>query len=257
MAISATPIDLAFPDGGDSLELRIALGPCRVRIAAGTGPLWASGRYEDPTGVLPMQVTQEGSRARLSQAPSARSRPTSARPPSLDLQLGTTRPYQLVIDGGANETVADLGGVPLTRLVVHHGAGRTDVDFSRPNPTEMSAIEIAAGGVTMDLRNLANANFAEMAVSGGAAQYRLDFGGELRRDGEVKLNAGVASVAVRLPAATAARVRSESRLGALDVGDGFLTREGAYWNEAAAAGRTPTLRIAINSVLGAVTVRST
>jgi hypothetical protein len=258
MAISATPIDLAFPDAsaGDPLELRIALGPCRVHVAAGTGPLWVTGRYEDPTGMLPVQVTQDGPRGRLSQAPTARSLPASARPPVLDLQLGTARPYQLVFDGGANEVVADLGGVPLTRLTVHHGAGRFDLDFSRPNTAEMAVLEIAAGGVAMDLRNLANANFAEMTVSGGAAQYRIDFGGELRRDGEVKLNAGVASVEVRLPAGTPARIRSESVLGAMDVGDGFVTREGAYWNEAAAAGRTPILRVAINAVLGAVSVRS-
>jgi hypothetical protein len=73
----------------------------------------------------------------------------------------------------------------------------------------------------------------------------------------VRLNAGVASVEVRLPAATPARVRSESLLGALDVGDGFVTRDGAFWNEAAAAGGTPVLDLAINSVLGAVVVRST
>lgn len=258
MAISATPIDLAFPDGsgGDPLELRIALGPCRVRIAAGSGPLWATGRYEDPTGVLPLQVTQDGPRARLSQSPSPRSMPSSARPPSLDLQLGTARPYQLVIDGGANETVADLGGVPLTRLVVHYGAGRSDLDFSRPNPAEMTALEIAAGGVAMDLRNLVNANFAELNVSGGAAQYKLDFGGELRRDATARLNAGVASLELRVPATTAVRLRSESLLGSMDVGDGFMTREGAYWNEAAVAGRTPVLSVTVNSVLGAVTVRS-
>jgi hypothetical protein len=258
MAMSATPIDLAFPDdaGVDPLELRIALGPCRVRIGAGTGPLWATGRYEDPTGVLPLQVTQEGHRARISQSPTARSMPSSTRPPSLELQLGTARPYELEIDGGANETIADLGGIPLTRLVFRHGAGRSDVDFSRPNPADMAALEISAGGVTMDLRNLANANFAEMTVSGGAAQYRVDFGGELRRDGEVKLNAGVASVDVRLPATAPARVRSESLLGALEVGDGFTTREGAYWNEGASAGRTPLLSVTVNSVLGAVTLRS-
>src|SRR5215472_5371646 len=252
MAISATPIDLAFPDDadGDPLELRIALGPCRVRIGAGTGPLWATGRYEDPTGVLPLQVTQEGRRARISQSPTARSMPSSARPPTLDLQLGAGRPYQLEIDGGANEMVADLGGIPLTRLVVRHGAGKSDLDFSRPNPAEMAILEISAGGVAMDLRNLANANFAEMTVSGGAAQYRVEFGGQLRRDGEVKVNAGVASVEVRLPRTTPARLRSESVLGAVDVGDGFTTREGAYWNEAAAAGRTPVLRITVNSVLG-------
>jgi len=259
MAISATPIDLAFPEppDGDPLELRIALGPCRARIGAGTGLLWASGRYEDPTGVLPLQVTRDGSRARISQAPAPRSMPSSAHPPTLDLRLGTARPYQLLVDGGANETVADLGGLPLTRLVVHHGAGRTDLDFSGPNPAEMARLEIAAGGVAMDLRNLANANFAEMEVSGGAAQYRLEFGGQLRRDGEVRLNAGVAAVEVRLPAATPARLRSESVLGAVDIGDGFVTREGAYWNLAGAAGGAPLLRLTINSVLGAVTIRST
>jgi hypothetical protein len=227
-----------------------------VRISAGAGPLWATGRYDDPTGVLPLQVTQEGAHGRISQTPSPRALPATARPPSLDLELGTARPYQLVIDGGANETVADLGGLPLTRLVFHHGAGRSDIDFSRPNPGEMTALEVAAGGVDMSLRNLANANFAEMTISGGAAQYRIDFGGELRRDGQVKLNAGVAAVEVRLPATTPVRLRSESILGSLDIGDGFVTREGAYWNEAAAAGRTPVLHIAVNSVLGAVTVRS-
>src|SRR5215831_4999323 len=128
MAISATPIDLAFPEESGPLELRIALGPCRVRIGREAGPLWASGRYDDPTGVLPLQVTQDGPRARISQMPAPRSLPASARPPSLDLRLDTARPSQLVIDRGGNETAADLGGLPLTRLTVHHGAVRTELD---------------------------------------------------------------------------------------------------------------------------------
>lgn len=259
MASNVTPIDLAYPDvpGGDVLELRIALGASRVRIGPGASIRWAEGSYEDPTGLLPLHVTRDGGRARLSQAPSVRSMPAATRPPSLDLRLGAARPFQLVLDGGASETVADLGGVPLTRLTIRHGAGKMDVDFSSANPTEMTVLEIAAGGVAMDLRNLANANFAEMVVSGGAAQYRLDFGGHLQREGDVRLNTGVASVAIRLPAATAARVRSESVLGSLDVGNGFVTREGAYWNEAAAAGRSPALSLTVNSVLGAVALRST
>jgi hypothetical protein len=40
------------------------------------------------------------------------------------------------------------------------------------------------------------------------------------------------------------------------VGDGFVTREGGYWNQAAAAGQTPVVDVTINSVLGAVKVRS-
>src|SRR5262249_3314269 len=146
----------------DPLELRIALGPCRVRIEPGGGGAWVAGRYEDPTGLLPLQVTAEGGQARLSQVPAAWSLPASGPAPRLDLELGTGRPYQLVIDGGANETVADLGGVPLTKLTIHHGAGRTDIDFTKPNPAEMASLDIAAGGVAMELRGLANANFASM-----------------------------------------------------------------------------------------------
>jgi hypothetical protein len=255
MAIDVTPIDLPFPDD-DPLELRIALGPCRVRIRPGA-TAWASGRYEDPTGLLPLQVTRDGGRARIAQAPTARSVPSSARPPALELELGAARAYQLVIDGGANETVADFGGLPLTRLVVHYGAGRADFDFSAPNPGEMTALDVSAGGAALEMRGLCNANFADMVVSGGAGQYRLDFGGRPRRDGEVRLNAGVASVELRLPATNAARVRAESVLGALDVGDGFVTREGAYWNEAGAAGGSPVLRVSVNSVLGSIALRST
>lgn len=256
MAIHQVPIDIPFPEAG-ALELRIAVGPCRIRVSPGGSGPWVAGRYEDPTGVLPLNVTQDGGVARLTQSATVRSAPAASRAPSLELALGTGRPFDLVIEGGANETVADLGGVPLTRLTVRHGAGRMDLRFSAPNPAELQAIDVASGGVAMDLRGLADANFAEMTLSGGAAQYRLEFGGTLRRDGAVRLNTGVAAIEIDLPGSTPGILRSEGMLGALDVGDGFVTREGAYWNEAAAGGRTPLLRMTVTAVLGSVKVRST
>jgi hypothetical protein len=45
-------------------------------------------------------------------------------------------------------------------------------------------------------------------------------------------------------------------VGGLDIGDGFVTREGAFWNDAAAAGTSPLLRIAITSMFGAVRLRA-
>jgi len=258
MASNPTDIAVPFPDA-DQLRLRILLGPCRVRIGPGASAAWASGRYDDPTGMLPLHVTADGGQLTLSQSttmgtPSKLTKLTRA--PHLELEIGRDRPYELSLEGGANETVADLGGLPVTRLTLRHGAGKTDIDFTAPNPEEMSSFDVAAGGVAMDLRNLANANFAHMVVSGGAAQYRLDFGGQLRRDGEARLNTGVAAIELTVPAGTAARVRSESVLGAMDVGDGFVTREGAFWNEAAVAGRDPSLLITVTSVFGSVKVRS-
>jgi len=254
MASNPTDIAVPFPDA-DQLRLRILLGPCRVRIGPGATGNWASGRYDDPTGVLPLHVTAEAGQLTLSQSTTMGTPSKLTRAPHLELEVGRHRPYELSIEGGANETVADLGGLPLTRLTLRHGAGKTDIDFSAPNPEEMSSFDVAAGGVAMDLRNLANANFAHMVVSGGAAQYRLDFGGELRRDGEVRLNTGVAAIELIVPAGTATRLRSESVLGGLDVGDGFMTREGAFWNEAAVAARDPSLLITVISVFGSVKVR--
>lgn len=256
MASNTREISIPFPEA-DQLRLRIAVGPCRVRIRPSAGDTWVSGSYDDPTGLLPLNVTADGGQVTLSQSTAMAAPSRLTRPPALDLDLGGGRPYELSIEGGANETVADLGALPLTRLTLRHGAGKTDVDISAPNPEPMTALDVAAGGVAMDMRNLANANFADMVVSGGAAQFRLDFGGQLRRDAEVRLNTGVASIELSLPAATAARLRSESVLGGLDVGDGFMTREGAYWNEAAVAGREPSLRITVTSVFGSVKVRST
>jgi hypothetical protein len=255
MASKPTEIAIPFPEA-DQLRLRILLGPCRVRIGTGAVGAWASGRYEDPTGLLPLHVTADGGQLTLSQSTSMGTPSRLTRAPLLDLEISSGRPYELSIEGGANETVADLGGLPLTRLTLRHGAGKSDIDFSAPNPQEMGSFDVAAGGVAMDLRNLANANFAQMVISGGAAQYRLDFGGQLRRDAEVRLNTGVATIELTVPATTAARIRSESVLGGLDVGDGFMTREGAFWNEAAVAGREPSLLITVTSVFGSVKVRS-
>ena len=255
MATNPTDIAVPFPEA-DLLRLRVLVGPCRVRIRPGAGDAWAKGRYDDPTGLLPMNVTADSGQLTLSQSTTVAAPSRLTRAPLLDLEIGTARPYELSIQGGANETVVDLGGLPLTRLTLRHGAGKSDVDFSAPNPELMSSLDVAAGGVAMYLRNLGNANFAEMVVSGGAAQYRLDFEGQLRRPAQVRLNTGVAAIELRLPSATPARLRSQSVLGAMDVGDGFVTREGAYWNEAALAGREPSLQITVSSVFGSVKVRS-
>ena len=257
VVMANNPIDISVPFAeAEQLRMRVLVGPCRVRIKPGAGDAWASGRYDDPTGLLPMNVTVDGGQLTLSQSTTMAAPSRLTRAPQLDLQIGTGRAYELSIQGGANETLADLGGLPLTRLTLRHGAGKSDIDFSAPNPEPMSSLDVAAGGVAMDMRHLANANFAEMVVSGGAAQYRLDFEGQLRRAAKVRLNTGVAAIELRLPSATPARVRSESVLGAMDVSDGFVTREGAFWNEAALAGREPSLQITVTSVFGSVKVRS-
>lgn len=250
-----TPINVAYPEIVD-LQLRITVGACRIRLEPGQGEAWVTGTYRDQSGSLPIRVVQEGGTARISQEQNfGNIMGMLGGAPVLELALGKAKSYTLSLETGASETKADLGGVPISRLVVKHGAGKTDIDFSAANPVQMSMFSVSAGASAMELKNLANANFAEAVVEGGAAYYSFDFGGVLQRDARLKVTAAMSSVDLYVPTSTAVKVTSESFLAGLDVGDGFMKKEGAYWNEAALAGGTPLLVVEANVTMGALSIR--
>jgi hypothetical protein len=152
----------------------------------------------------------------------------------------------LIVEGGANEIRGDLGGLPLNRLEVRHGAGEIRLDFSSANPQEMGKLVVSAGAADISASNLANANAAEIAIDGGAAAFHLDFGGTISRDTPVKLTTGMAGVGVTVPSTTAAKVTPQTVLGGVDVDGGWERRDGAYWNKAAVAGSVPVISIDAN-----------
>ncbi|HZD59683.1 MAG TPA: hypothetical protein VE439_04420 [Anaerolineae bacterium] len=119
----------------------------------------------------------------------------------------------------------------------------------------MSLFTLSAGASSVEMKNLANLNFAEMVIEGGAASYKLDFGGSLQRNGYARVTAGVSSADIYVPALTAAKITTESPLGSLHVGDGFTKKEGAFWTKAAVEGSTPVLTIYASVALGALDIR--
>lgn len=252
------PIDVEFPDE-PVLHLRISVGACRLRITpGGEGAKWVTGTYEDPTGSMPYKITREGGTVRIAQKQGLGTlKSPFSGAPTMNLSLGKGKAYTLIIESGASESAIDLGGLPITLLAIKKGAGKADFDFSEPNPGEMDMVDIDAGAVSLSLRNLANANFASMSLDGGAASYELDFGGELKRDSDVKINAGVSTVKVSVPASTPAKITPGSVLGSLDIGDGLTKKEGAFWTEAAMAGKTPVLNIVTSVALGTLMLKVT
>jgi hypothetical protein len=52
----------------------------------------------------------------------------------------------------------------------------------------------------------------------------------------------------------AVKVVGDSVIGGLDVGDGFMKQEGAFWNMAALNGGQPLLSISASIVMGGVQV---
>jgi hypothetical protein len=252
-----TPINVDYPEAED-LRLRIALGACRFRAVPGEGDAWITGICHDPTGKRAPRIVEEEGDVRITE-----SEPSWQRIPAVfggipryELAIGKRRPFALTVETGASEFEMDLGGVPVRSLMVRQGAGKFELGFSAPNPHPMELLEISSGAVGIELENLANANFSEMRLSGGAAGYELDFGGTLSRDAEVKVEAGLSGVEIEIPASTAARVIAETTLGSVDVGDGFTKSEDAFLTEAALSGSAPVLTIRAGVRLGSLQLRA-
>jgi hypothetical protein len=252
-----TPIDVAYPTA-EVPHLRIAVGACRLTAGPHGGEGWVIGNYHDPTDRRPIKVIEEAGGASITEA-----KPTFGRLPAVlggasdyDLEIGKERSFALTIETGASDFDLDLGGVPLSRLVVKQGAGKFEMDFPQPNPERMELLDITTGAVGLELENLANANFSEMRLSGGAASYDLDFGGTLAHDALVTIETGVSAMTVSVPATTATRVFAETTLGTVDVGDGFTKKEGFFLTEAALGGVGPVLTIRAGIQLGSLQLRT-
>lgn len=248
-----TRIDVAYPDAAEPVLL-VRLGPCRVRFTPFDGPGWIAGTYEDPTGALPIEV-RAGAVTTIAQTFDLPAR-TSFELPLLDLAIGQMRPFALEINAGASETAFDLGGLPLSRLVIKAGAGKFDVDFSQANPTPMSFMDIGAGAGAFSAKRLVNANFAAMRLGGGVAACALDFGGELGHDASARIDAGFGSIEITVPAATPAVVRPKA-FAASKRSVGFTERGDAYYTLPAVEGKRPLLSIEVSMAFGSLAVTTT
>lgn len=247
-----TPIDIAFP-AAENLHLRLTVGACKLNVRPGDGPQWVAGIYDDPSNAVPLRIEQTEGTVRISQAFNwPESWGTFREPPVFDLFLGKARPFVLTIEGGASEADLELGGVPLTRMTVKYGAGKQEISFSAPNPEAMDMLTVVGGAASMEFEGLANANFADMTLEGGAANYELDFSGALRRDAAVKVNTAVSSVVVEVPPETPVRMSAEAMMGSVDTGDGFMKKAGAFWNEAALRGATPAVIVNARVTMGSI-----
>ncbi len=264
---TAIPLNIPFQDA-TLRQLYIAVGACTLTIHPGEMEdhtvgdedkveNWVAGTYHGHIEALPLRISQENGSVRITQRQEwdeilhlFEGRPT------LDLILGKAMPYKLAIDTGASETYIDLGGLPLTRLALKQGAGKIMVDFSTPNPVEMDALLVSSGASSIEMMNLANSNVDEIRFDGGAASYKLDFGGTLKHKMDVKISAAMSSVDLVIPPSIPARITYQPMLSGLDLGVGFVEKEDAFWTEAALANLQPLLTIHATLTMGSLNLHS-
>lgn len=254
-----TPIMIAYPPGPGDLELRIQAGACRLHIspAAPQAEEWIAGRYQDPSRSISVDATVEGNRASISVGRS----PADifgyfAGVPELWLDIGAGRPFALTIAAGASENQIDLGGLPIRRLEVNHGAGSMEVTFSAPTTAPTTSMKFGVGAGKTVVTKLGNVNFEELSVEGGAASCLLDFSGAGLTSGWVKLSTAMASIEVRIPSALSTEVTSEHLLGHPQADAGFSRRGNTWLNRAASEGKPVQLRIRSALVMGQLRLES-
>jgi hypothetical protein len=127
----------------------------------------------------------------------------------LSLTLSDKFPTELRLEIGACKGDIELGGIPLTLFDLEIGAASGTISFSKPNPERMRRMNIDIGASAARLYNLGNANFELLKCGVGAASSRLDFRGEYHGESEIRLDVGVASADVILPADIPVRIESD------------------------------------------------
>jgi len=168
-----------------------------------------------------------------------------------DLQLADT-PMSLNINAGAYEGSFELGGLSLEKLVIDEGGSTLIGGFSTPNQVEMSSFTVSTGGSTMQLTGLANANFEQMTFDSGAGDYTLSFDGELKRDANVMIETGAATVNLIIPEGVNAQVTFDGGLTTINKSGGWEQNETVY----TLSGSGPAITITIKMGLGTLNLKT-
>ncbi len=163
-----------------------------------------------------------------------------------DLKLSDT-PMTLHIKAGAYVGRYEFGGLSLKNLIIEDGASDVELSFSEPNQVEMGILDYQTGASNVTLSGLANANFATLVFTSGAGNYVLDFSGDLQRDANVKIESGLSSVKIVVPAGVNAKVTFEGALTNVSASGGWVESGGNTYTQ---SGDGPTLTITVDMGAG-------
>ena len=168
-----------------------------------------------------------------------------------DLQLANT-PMSLNIQAGAYSGSFELGGLSLEKLAISEGGSDLTAAFSEPNQVEMSSFTFSTGGSKVELKGLANANFAQMTFNSGAGDYTLSFDGDLQRDASVSIDSGVGTVTIIVPEGVDAQVTFDGGLSSVNA-DGGWKKNGTVYT---LSGNGPTITIMVKMGAGTLNLKT-
>lgn len=244
-------IKQALPSGNDPVDMTLKIGAAKVDFAGGAKGLLDGTIVYNVIDWKPT-ITRTDTNLEVTQGNVSNIGGVNVGEikNNWTLKFSDKAPINLNIDAGAYQGIMDFTGIPLKSLVIHDGASDNTVSFDAANPVEMSKLEYTTGASTVSLKGLANANFDDMVFTGGAGTYTLDFAGELKHNATAKVEAGVSTIKVVIPAGMKVVVNVEGGMKNVST-QGTWTVNGSSYNT---EGEGPTLTLNVNTNLGTLTL---
>lgn len=146
----------------------------------------------------------------------------------------------------------EFGGMAIEELRLISGTSSIKSYFSVPNLTTMTTFRVITGASSIELNNLANANFSLFDFDGGAGNYILDFSGTLQRDATIDINALASRIVIKVPVGITASVQVANEETNI-VLSGDWIGEGTNYTK---TGNGPTLVFKIDLGAGQLTLEN-
>jgi hypothetical protein len=114
--------------------------------------------------------------------------------------------------------------------------------------TAPMVLTVNAGAAEADLTYLADLSASDITLRGGAGDFRLDFGGDLRQDMQVSIDAGAAQVTIVVPEGTAAELTFQGAITDIDTGGAWQKSGSKYILEGEGPRITFTVRMGVGDL---------
>lgn len=225
------PIDVAVPDGAETVNLKLNTDVGKLIITPGTTESLIAGTVTYNVDQLKPEIIVDGNEVRLEHE--AGIGPVlgvirSDIKNEWNLGLGSV-PMELTIDAGPAESDLELGGLALRDLSIFQGAASLELSFAKPNRVEMKTLHFRGFASGAELSGLANANAEQIVFEGGGGDYSLDFSGELQRDVDVTLKGGLGAITLIVPETLAAEVVVDDEAIEVRARDSWQKSEDGYF----------------------------
>ncbi len=126
-----------------------------------------------------------------------------------DIAFSPDVELRLNADIGAAKADLNFGDLALSELKLNVGAAEARVDFPTANKTPLNYFKVSAGACELKIYGIGNSRCDEFEFEGGVGSFLLDFSGQYEGRMDTKIDIGLGSVDITIPADLGVRLEAD------------------------------------------------